>query len=733
MWEVSRSGRTGQLYEFLEYFVAPILRCRPGVGNLASYGHASALRMCSSIWHFCLSIWLQLGSPLMQSNAIRQLVFWVCVLLGTAVIYLPGLGNALVFDDNRLTDGTVFDDYGALAPLKQRLLSYGSFVWAADLFGEGWWKQRLINLAVHLGTVWGLWVLVRGLMQQVNWPENDDGGQPSAASRDAAATVGVLLFALNPVAVYAVAYLIQRSILMATLFGVWALVLTMIAARRRQPLWLIAAVFAYAGAVLGKEHAVLLPLPAIALYLIIRPLSRIQLAAVGGLGLLCLSLAIGFLVQRYAGILGTAFDANSAAFVAELGALKPGIEDKVYALSVANQGWLFFNYGLLWVLPNVEWMSIDLRPAFPLAMTSFPHVLGLPLYAAVLLGAAWMMWRYTDWRRYVGFALFTPAALFGTEFATVWIQDPFVLYRSYLWAIGLPFLFALPFVGSRPQTVIAIGLVIAVGFAALAFERVGSLKTEFSTWDDAARKIDLQAPPNALGRSRAFLNRGNQFVIEQRVNLAANDYATAARLGDRSGSAEYHLGSVLQAAGQFEQALAAFERAEAGTGMRQFAHLLPTQKADLLARMGRHAEALVQADKALSFPQLDTEDRIRMFNTRARSNIRAGNTGAALKDYDALIALAPNNRSHRIGRALTLAHAGLHEDALAALAALPAQNKDTKPGASKEGDGEVLTARAIVLSQMGNREAAVAEARAALAAQPGNPAPKALLQQLGAD
>jgi hypothetical protein len=26
------------------------------------------------------------------------------------------------------------------------------------------------------------------------------------------------------------------------------------------------------------------------------------------------------------------------------------------------------------------------------------------------------------------------ALMFGTEFGTVWIQDPFVLYRGYLWA-----------------------------------------------------------------------------------------------------------------------------------------------------------------------------------------------------------------------------------------------------------------------------------------------------------
>jgi hypothetical protein len=163
----------------------------------------------------------------MNTALTKNLIFWCSLLLGLALIYLPGLRNELVFDDVLLTDGTIFGGYGSLFELKQRLISYGSFVWLEGLFGEDWWKQRLVNIALHLGTVGGMWLLVRGLMGHVTWPENDDGEQPSTASRDAAASMGVLLFAFNPVAVYAVAYLIQRSILMATLFGVWSLVLTM--------------------------------------------------------------------------------------------------------------------------------------------------------------------------------------------------------------------------------------------------------------------------------------------------------------------------------------------------------------------------------------------------------------------------------------------------------------------------------------------------------------------------
>jgi tetratricopeptide (TPR) repeat protein len=384
---------------------------------------------------------------------------------------------------------------------------------------------------------------------------------------------------------------------------------------------------------------------------------------------------------------------------------------------------LFFKYGFLWIVPNVQWMSIDLRPVFPLSLGDFPQVLGLPLYLALLAVSVWLMWRFADWRRYVGFALFTPAVLFATEFATVWIQDPFVLYRSYLWAIGLPLLFALPFVGAKPKTVLGVGLVIAVCFCALAFERVDSLKTEFSAWDDAARKIDLEAPANAVGRFRPFINRGNQLFMQERFTLAASDYGTAIKLGDYDGTAEYHLGSLLQLTGKHEQALAAFERVEAKGGMAHSPELLSIQQAQLLARLQRHAEALVQADKALGFKQLDEEGRLRMLDIRARSNLQLGHADVAFHDYEAMIALDPENEVHRINQAMSLAYAGRHQEALDALVAIAAGAKES----------ELRTARAIVLNMMGQRVAAINEARAALAAKPDNPAPRALLRQLGVE
>jgi len=83
------------------------------------------------------------------------------VAAGLLAIYLPSLGNGLVFDDAILSNGLVFNDYGKLLPWRPRMLSYGSFVWLQALLGEGWWKQRVVNLFLHAGVVAALWGFYR--------------------------------------------------------------------------------------------------------------------------------------------------------------------------------------------------------------------------------------------------------------------------------------------------------------------------------------------------------------------------------------------------------------------------------------------------------------------------------------------------------------------------------------------------------------------------------------------
>ena len=79
-------------------------------------------------------------------------LFIFSLVLAAAVlgIYLPGWNHGLVFDDLRLNDDAIFGRYGSLLDFKQRMLSYGSFVWIDALTGSRWGLQRLLNIALHL-------------------------------------------------------------------------------------------------------------------------------------------------------------------------------------------------------------------------------------------------------------------------------------------------------------------------------------------------------------------------------------------------------------------------------------------------------------------------------------------------------------------------------------------------------------------------------------------------------
>ena len=71
--------------------------------------------------------------------ALKEILWLPIVLVAVLLIYVPGLGNELVFDDGYLGEGTLFEEYKGLQ-LRVRVVSYGSFVWVQALLGEGWWK-----------------------------------------------------------------------------------------------------------------------------------------------------------------------------------------------------------------------------------------------------------------------------------------------------------------------------------------------------------------------------------------------------------------------------------------------------------------------------------------------------------------------------------------------------------------------------------------------------------------
>ena len=262
--------------------------------------------------------------------------FALVLVLAVLGVYVPGLHNELLFDDIRLTEGSIFGSYGSLLDLKARMVSYGSFVWVDQIAGAGWWKQRIVNIALHLGVVAAMYAFFKALMASTRFPQDIEEQAHFAASQRAALQVGVALFALHPMAVYAVGYLIQRSILMATLFAVlacWAFVRGL---QTQRVAWYAGALLAYLLAVLSKEHAVMTAALTIPIYIHIRRPRWKSIAVVLGAALLLMGVATAALLHFRGDLIGRLFDAQSVAFAQQLDALRPGITQQIFPLSILN-------------------------------------------------------------------------------------------------------------------------------------------------------------------------------------------------------------------------------------------------------------------------------------------------------------------------------------------------------------------------------------------------------------
>lgn len=645
------------------------------------------------------------------------LLYALALAAGIAVLYTFGINNQLVFDDGRLTDGTIFGEYGSLLQLKSRLLSYGSFVWIQDILGEGWWKQRIFNMGLHIATALALYALVLQLLQRTQWEDDTRNAPDFPSSLRAAARVGVALWAFNPVAVYAVAYLIQRSILMASLFVALACLSFVRALIGGQVRWHGLAIVCYVLAVAAKEHAVTAILLVVPLYVFVQRPSLQRVLRMAGISAAVMAGMGALLYSRYGSIVGTVFDETSRAYAVQLEQQQPGISKQLYSLSIINQASLFFRYGLLWFLPYVGWMSIDIRPAFPLTFWGW-HLVGALAWVSTLAVGVWLVLRRSDIWGLVGLCLLMPCLLFLTEFTTVWLQDPFVLYRSYLWALPIPVLLALPLVGVSNKAVYAISLMVVVLFAALSFDRISSLQTPATTWTDASEKIDRQAPANAVGRWRPLINLGAEAQEQGNYSEALRLFSQAEALGEPLGSARFNMGVSLQQLKQHPQALENFAQAEA-KGFTEAA--LYYQRGESQYALGRFGDAFASFTQSLQRPQAPEAEQFTQVR-QAEAAIASQNFDAAIAAYRALIQKAPENQRYQVGLSMALVGKKDYAPAMDILNAAIA----------KRPTGQAYYGRALTYFYQGNRIASAQDLEQAIRAEPGNPIYRNLQKQLDA-
>lgn len=476
---------------------------------------------------------------------------FLCLMLAgfAAALYGQFLSNPIVFDDLFFF---LMDDAGHqpvsdyhFSVFELRSLPMATLAWTKAWFGLDLINFRIGNLLLHAGVVLALFFFLANLFTAVL----SDGKKESLSPR-LTAFFAALLFALHPVATYAVAYLVQRTVLMATLFSLLAMTSYLLGNLRRQPLWLWLTVPFYYLAVFSKEHAIMLPAVLLALTVLLHADWPAQLKQRFPL-FACLGVIAIFVVLAKKEILGSVYEINAPEMLYQ----SEGVAS--YPLSVMTQCWLFFKYAWLWLFPNPAWMSIDMRE--PFAQTLFsPYLIAFVTFIAWGAGACWLLLKRGS-LGLLGFALLYPWLMFLTEFSSVRIQEVFVLYRSYLWA---PMAFCLlPVIFSRlsGRTAGFVLALLALAVIPMSMDRLMTLSHPFLVWDDAAKLVKNRL--NLPGVSRIFYNRGTESIQIGNQDQAVADLKQAVALSPRFVEAHGNLGAAYFNKADWNNAAASFGRA----------------------------------------------------------------------------------------------------------------------------------------------------------------------------
>jgi len=493
------------------------------------------------------------ASPLRwRTLALATAVFFVTAL----AVYWGTLRNPLVFDDRVLREDLLRHYASSWFQFDLRWISYASFGWVYQVFGKDWFWQRLVNVCLHAAVATTLWLFLARLFEVV-MPQSDPARPRIGLAPGWCALFGAMVFLLHPVAAYGVAYLVQRSILLATLFSLVSLRCFLEGLHRNSLPWQLAAIAAYFAAVFCKEHAVMLPAVAMSLALLVRGCEwRVARELWISFALFA---AVALLVTLKArGVIGAPYEPFVQSLLPQLQESKSDFEAAgAYFLSILNQAYLFFRYVMVWFLPYTGWMSIDLRLPFPTHLAAWPHAAGLLAYAGLPVAALALL-RKGGAPGIAGFALLCPWLLALTEVATVRVQEPFVLYRSYLW-LCVPVAAAPALISGVPRRwAVAALLASCVALVPALLDRLDTFSSATKLWSDA---IDRQRAPDAPYAERAHHNRGFAYLQARQHEAAMRDFIRALEINANDANAYLGRGTLLGRTGNYAAALADLDRA----------------------------------------------------------------------------------------------------------------------------------------------------------------------------
>ncbi len=449
----------------------------------------------------------------------------------------------------------------------------------------------MLNLFFHALTACLLFAFIEQLLEMTERAENP----ASQEKRRWLALLCSLLFAVNPIAVYAVAYLVERSTLMATMFALATLLALLHGLRTQRTAWLLLSVAFYFLALQSKEHAVMLPIVGVLLMILLREKSRTLIRPLA-LTVICYAAVAMLFVLELRSVIGQVYEPNLVGTISlryARGESISGLTDHVLARSVITQGTLFFKYLRDWIIPYAGWLSIDIHEPIAPQLAAPAYLAGTVSFVGYGLALVYGWDRSPRSFGPTAFALFIPWVFFFTEFSTVRAVETFVLYRSYLWMFGLPIALALS-LRHVPLKRASVGCAIwAVLLVPLTIDRIHSFSSGSRVWSDALR----HNPENASWVGRLYGNRGLARFIEGDYEGALNDLGRGLEIGDDYRTTLlFARATVYGAAGDLPHALADID-ASLDAGLNRFQAL--SFRCRIYVALKRFEAAHVDCDEAV--------------------------------------------------------------------------------------------------------------------------------------
>lgn len=527
--------------------------------------------------------------PQLKRFALEWLLPFFVIVVAGGLLYGRYLDLPVIFDDWGMfgTESYRKFSFSFGDIFSVRTIPYASMLWQVNVFGDSVVPLRVVNLIIHIMNGLLVFALTRQVVMTVLNRTSDSEGRVSLdVYRRFLLLMPALIFVLHPVATFAVAYLIQRTILLVVFFALISWLFFFEGLKRKSTALTCVAALFYFFSGLCKQQAIFVFLATFVFLPVVLRVDRAAFRFVVPSFVLHVAVAALLLyLYQFTSLLGQAYEPFTPELMGDLS----DVQGNLHALSIANQAWLFFKYIGLWLLPIPAWMSISFDVPFPRSYLTQPQLFGVLLFLIWVGVAFWCLLKQgakSGFFLLAGLSMLVPVSQFLVEFSVVRVQEIFVLYRSYLW-FSVSFV-VVPWLLWRRSSLMTAPVLLAVLFGLFwaSNQRLSKMERLEDLWRESIVQSSSQERPNWFHLSRAYHNRAHSLLPQGRYEEALSDMNASIAL-DRATPGKYNDRAVAYLElGRYEEALADYNRA-LSFGMMPISHY---GRGKVLIALGRDVE-----------------------------------------------------------------------------------------------------------------------------------------------